>query len=86
MLLFLAKARQKDMMKDVLSNVDSEGSTLLHLAVDSGSPAVRSLLHKFLLLISLCLLSHLFDFSTLFQVVELCLNNEAIIRQPKVSD
>ena len=28
------------MMKDVLSNVDSDGSTLLHLAVDSGSSEV----------------------------------------------
>ena len=28
------------MMKDVLSNVDSDGNTLLHLAVDSGSSEV----------------------------------------------
>ncbi|XP_068728378.1 transient receptor potential cation channel subfamily A member 1-like [Montipora capricornis] len=32
-----AKHKKKDMMKDVLNDVDSDGSTLLHLAVDSGS-------------------------------------------------
>ena len=31
------------MNKEVLSNVDSEGSTLLHLAVDSGILAVSTL-------------------------------------------
>ena len=30
-------------MKDVLANVDSDGSTLLHLAVDSGSTEVSVL-------------------------------------------
>ena len=37
---YKAKEKEKDMMKDVLSNVDSDGSTLLHLAVDSGSSEV----------------------------------------------
>ena len=41
--LLAAKKRQKDMMKDILSNVDFESSTLLHLAVDSGSIAVSTL-------------------------------------------
>ena len=31
------------MVKDLLNNVDSEGSTLLHLAVDSGSSEVSTL-------------------------------------------
>ena len=42
-LLFAAKTKRKDMVKDVLNNVDSEGSTLLHLAVDSGSSEVCTL-------------------------------------------
>ena len=44
--LFTAKEKQKDMMKDVLANVDSDGSTLLHLAVDSGSTEVSILPRK----------------------------------------
>ena len=51
MFLFLAKTRhKKDMMKDVLSNVDSVGSTLLHLAVDSESPAVSIIFKDFFLI------------------------------------
>ncbi|KAL9951394.1 hypothetical protein ACROYT_G044048 [Oculina patagonica] len=45
-------------MDDLLYNVDSEGSTLLHLAVESG----------------------------ISEVVQLCLDNGAYIRQPKKSD
>ena len=41
--LLPAGRRQKDIRNGVLRNVDSEGSTLLHLAVDSGSPAVSTL-------------------------------------------
>jgi len=38
------------MVKEVLTNVDSDGSTLLHLAVDSESCAVSTfLLSSFLL-------------------------------------
>ena len=36
------------MVKDVLGNVDSDGSTLLHLAVDSGSNEVSILPIKIL--------------------------------------
>ena len=36
---FTVKSRQND-IKDILNNVDVEGSTLLHLAVDSGSTEV----------------------------------------------
>jgi len=36
-----AKARKKD-MKKILSKVDSEDSTLLHLAVESGNPEVNN--------------------------------------------
>ena len=46
--LFPAGKRQKDIRNGVLRNVDSEGSTLLHLAVDSGSPAVSTLPRKLL--------------------------------------
>ena len=37
-----AKARKKD-MKRILCNVDSEDSTLLHLAVESGNSEVNTL-------------------------------------------
>ncbi|KAL9951639.1 hypothetical protein ACROYT_G044341 [Oculina patagonica] len=50
-------SKQKN-MKGILYDVDSEGSTLLHLAVESGSS----------------------------EVVQLCLDNGAIIRHPKGSD
>jgi len=41
-LFFLtAKARKKD-MKKILCNVDSEKSTLLHLAVESGNSEVNN--------------------------------------------
>jgi len=41
-LFFLtAKTRRKG-MKKILSNVDSEDSTLLHLAVESGNPEVNN--------------------------------------------
>ena len=75
------------MMKDVLSNVDSVGTTLLHLAVDSGSPAVSNLFWTIssIYFIVLWLIGLTFSLS-LFQAVELCLNNGAIILQPKVSD
>lgn len=36
-LLSLVKESKEHKVKDLLENVDSEGSTLLHLAVDSGS-------------------------------------------------
>lgn len=36
-LLSLVEEHKKHKVKDVLENVDSEGSTLLHLAVASGS-------------------------------------------------
>ncbi|KAJ7373027.1 Transient receptor putative cation channel sub A member 1 [Desmophyllum pertusum] len=52
-----AKSRET-VMKDILCNVDSEGSTLLHLAVNSGNT----------------------------DIVQLCLDNGAVIRQPKESD
>ncbi|KAL9951616.1 hypothetical protein ACROYT_G044315 [Oculina patagonica] len=52
-----AKSKQRD-MKDILCDVDSEGSTLLHVAVESGSS----------------------------EVVQLCLDNGAVIRQPKGGD
>ncbi|XP_078354215.1 transient receptor potential cation channel subfamily A member 1-like [Oculina patagonica] len=52
-----AKSKHRD-MKDILCDVDSEGSTLLHLAVESDSS----------------------------EVVQLCLDNGAIIRQPKRVD
>ncbi|XP_078354244.1 transient receptor potential cation channel subfamily A member 1-like [Oculina patagonica] len=52
-----AKSKHRD-MKDILCDVDSEGSTLLHLAVESDSS----------------------------EVVQLCLDNGAIIRQPKRID
>lgn len=39
---FKAKTREKEMVKEVLTNVDSDGSTLLHLAVDSESCAVST--------------------------------------------
>ena len=39
-LLSLVKENKKHIVKDLLENVDSEGSTLLHLAVDSGSVKV----------------------------------------------
>lgn len=38
---FVVKSRQND-IKDILNNVDSEGSTLLHLAVDSGNSEVST--------------------------------------------
>ena len=38
---FAVKSRQND-IKDILNNVDSEGSTLLHLAVDSGNSEVST--------------------------------------------
>lgn len=41
-LLLAAKTRQRVMSEEILNNVDSEGSTLLHLAVDSGSLAVST--------------------------------------------
>ncbi|XP_073259168.1 transient receptor potential cation channel subfamily A member 1-like [Porites lutea] len=41
-----AKTRDKEMVKEVLTNVDSDGSTLLHLAVDSESCAVVKLCLK----------------------------------------
>ncbi|CAH3195151.1 unnamed protein product, partial [Porites evermanni] len=41
-----AKTREKEMVKEVLTNVDSDGSTLLHLAVDSESCAVVKLCLK----------------------------------------
>lgn len=44
---YAAKDKQKDMVKDVISNVDSDGSTLLHLAVDSGSSEVSILPRNF---------------------------------------
>ena len=39
--LLTAKARKKN-MKKILSNVDSEKSTLLHLAVESGNSEVKT--------------------------------------------
>ena len=38
---FTAKARKKD-IKKILCNVDSEDSTLLHLAVESGNSEVNT--------------------------------------------
>ena len=35
-------------MKKILSNVDSEDSTLLHLAVESGNPEVNNRFKKIL--------------------------------------
>ncbi|XP_067028260.1 transient receptor potential cation channel subfamily A member 1-like [Acropora muricata] len=52
------KENKKHKVKDLFENVDSEGSTLLHLAVDSGS----------------------------LKTVQLCLDQGAIIRQPKEHD
>ena len=41
--LLTAKSKQKP-MEDILFNVDSEGSSLLHLAVESGNSEVTNLL------------------------------------------
>lgn len=43
---FKAKTREKEMVKEVLTNVDSDGSTLLHLAVDSESCAVSTFFYS----------------------------------------
>ncbi|KAL9951391.1 hypothetical protein ACROYT_G044045 [Oculina patagonica] len=57
-LFLLAAKSKKTEMEDLLFNVDAEGSTLLHFAVESG----------------------------ISEVVQLCLDNGAVIRQPKKSD
>lgn len=43
LILPTAKSKQR-LMEDILFNVDSEGSTLLHLAVESGNSEVTNLL------------------------------------------
>lgn len=76
------------MVKEVLTNVDSDGSTLLHLAVDSESCAVSIFFTKQFSFncdssLRLRLIVWPFYFAS-FQVVKLCLKNGSIIRQPKV--
>ena len=47
--LSAAKSKQKH-MESILFNVDSEGNSLLHLAVESGNFEVGNLLMTFLIL------------------------------------
>ena len=76
------------MMKDVLNDVDSDGSTLLHLAVDSGSSEVNNA--QPFTCINGSFGIHATNFNLFFsfplKMVQLCLHYGAIIRQPKVLD
>ena len=60
--LLTAKARQRD-MKDLLCDVDSEGSTLLHLAVESGNSEVKNLLKTIPFICSKAVRPRLIDFN-----------------------